>query len=36
MRAIFPKFIEDNPKYRDIERIKLHLENSDVSWEWSW
>jgi histidine ammonia-lyase len=36
MRAIFPKFIEDSPKYRDIERIKLHLENSDVSWEWSW
>ena len=26
MRAIFPKFIEDSPKYRDIERIKLHLQ----------
>ena len=28
-RAIFPKFIEDQPKYKDLGRIKDFLENSD-------
>ena len=26
-RAIFPKFIEDQPKYKDLEKIKTLLEN---------
>jgi len=29
VRKIFPKFIEDQPKYRDIERIKKFLETAD-------
>ena len=28
-RAIFPKFIEDQPKYKDLARVKEFLENSD-------
>jgi histidine ammonia-lyase len=28
VRAIFPKFIEDTPKYKDIERVKQFLEKS--------
>jgi len=28
-REIFPKFIEDKPKYKDLERIKDFLESSD-------
>ncbi len=29
IRKIFPKFIEDNPKYKDLEKIKRYFENSD-------
>jgi len=29
IRKIFPKFIEDTPKYKDIEKIKTHFENTD-------
>jgi len=29
IRKIFPKFIEDSPKYKDLEKIKRHFENSD-------
>jgi histidine ammonia-lyase len=29
IRKIFPKFIEDSPKYKDLERIKKHFEKSD-------
>jgi histidine ammonia-lyase len=29
VRAIFPKFIEDAPKYKDLQRIKDFLENGD-------
>ncbi len=29
IRKIFPKFIEDAPKYKDLERIKTHFEQSD-------
>ena len=28
-RAIFPKFIEDQPKYKDLEKIKTLLENTN-------
>lgn len=28
-RGIFPKFIEDQPKYRDLEKVKDFLERSD-------
>lgn len=28
-RKIFPKFVEDAPKYKDLERVKKFLENSD-------
>jgi histidine ammonia-lyase len=28
-RAIFPKFVEDHPKYKDLERIKNMLESTD-------
>jgi len=29
IRKIFPKFIEDNPKYKDLEKIKKYFENSN-------
>jgi histidine ammonia-lyase len=29
IRKIFPKFIEDSPKYKDLERIKDFLEKTD-------
>jgi histidine ammonia-lyase len=29
IRKIFPKFIEDKPKYKDLEKIKKHFEKSD-------
>jgi len=29
VRAIFPKFIEDEPKYKDLEKIKNFLETTD-------
>ena len=29
IRKIFPKFIEDKPKYKDLEKIKKHFERSD-------
>jgi histidine ammonia-lyase len=29
IRKIFPKFVEDTPKYKDIERIKTYFENTD-------
>ena len=32
LRAIFPKFIEDAPRYGDIERIKQFLKNSSADW----
>jgi histidine ammonia-lyase len=28
-RKLFPKFVEDAPKYKDLEKIKLFLETSD-------
>lgn len=36
MREIFPKFIEDSPKYKDIKTIKEYLEDSNESWDWNW
>ena len=30
VREIFPKFIEDQPKYKDLKRVKEHLENSEM------
>lgn len=29
IRKVFPKFIEDQPKYKDLERIKRYFEKSD-------
>jgi histidine ammonia-lyase len=29
VRKIFPKFIEDNPKYKDLEKVKDFLEKTD-------
>ncbi len=29
IRKIFPKFIEDTPKYKDLEKIKNYFEKSD-------
>lgn len=29
IRAIFPKFIEDLPKYKDLEKVKTYFEKSD-------
>src|SRR6185369_9298068 len=29
IRKIFPKFIEDAPKYKDLERIRIFFEESD-------
>lgn len=29
IRKIFPKFIEDKPKYKELEKIKKYFENSD-------
>ena len=29
VRTIFPKFIEDNPKYKDLEKVKNFLEKAD-------
>ena len=29
IRKIFPKFIEDQPKYKDLERVKTYFEKSD-------
>ncbi len=31
VRKIFPKFIEDTPKYKDIERIKQYLQTTTVA-----
>jgi len=28
VRKIFPKFIEDEPKYKDLNRVREFLENS--------
>jgi len=30
VRAVFPKFVEDQPKYKDLKRVKEYLENSDL------
>ncbi len=30
VRDIFPKFIEDQPKYKDLKRVKEYLENSEM------
>jgi histidine ammonia-lyase len=30
VRAIFPKFVEDLPKYKDAKRVKEYLENTDL------
>jgi histidine ammonia-lyase len=30
VRKIFPKFIEDNPKYKDLEKVKDFLEKTDL------
>jgi histidine ammonia-lyase len=30
LRAIFPKFVEDQPKYKDLERVKKYFEASDL------
>ncbi|MHB1923032.1 MAG: HAL/PAL/TAL family ammonia-lyase [Chitinophagaceae bacterium] len=30
LRKIFPKFVEDQPKYKDIENIKGFMENADL------
>jgi len=30
VRAIFPKFVEDQPKYKDLAKVKDFLENSDT------
>ena len=32
MREIFPKFIEDTPKYQDLARIRDYLEQSQHKW----
>ena len=29
VRAIFPKFIEDEPKYKEMEKVKIFFENAD-------
>src|SRR5690606_15973034 len=29
IRQVFPTFVEDLPKYKDLERIKTYVENSD-------
>ncbi|MBG9376679.1 aromatic amino acid lyase [Panacibacter sp. DH6] len=29
IRAIFPKFVEDTPKYKDVARVKQYLEQQD-------
>jgi histidine ammonia-lyase len=29
IRKLFPKFIEDEPKYKDLDRIKKYFEKSD-------
>jgi histidine ammonia-lyase len=29
LRAIFPKFVEDKPKYKDLERVKEYFEKSE-------
>jgi histidine ammonia-lyase len=28
IRKIFPKFIEDQPKYKEMEKVRLYLENT--------
>jgi len=30
VRPIFPKFVEDQPKYKDLKRVTAYLENSDM------
>lgn len=30
LRAIFPKFIEDKPKYQDLQQVKLYLETAEL------
>jgi hypothetical protein len=32
MREIFPKFIEDTPKYQDLARIRDYLEQAQPGW----
>jgi hypothetical protein len=29
VRKIFPKFVEDEPKYKDLEKIKNYLETTN-------
>jgi histidine ammonia-lyase len=29
IRTIFPKFVEDSPKYKDLERIRTYFETAD-------
>jgi len=29
IRKVFPKFIEDKPKYKDLEKIRKYFEKSD-------
>ncbi|HZE83527.1 MAG TPA: aromatic amino acid ammonia-lyase [Puia sp.] len=31
LREIFPKFVDDRPKYKDLQKIKDYLENSDLA-----
>lgn len=31
VRAIFPKFIEDSPKYKDVERVKQYLQTTNLT-----
>jgi histidine ammonia-lyase len=33
MRGIFPKFIEDAPRYKDLATLREHLKASDPAWE---
>ena len=28
IRALFPKFVDDAPKYKEMERVRLYLENN--------
>ena len=32
IRKIFPKFVEDHPKYKDQKKVKEFLEHSDLSY----
>jgi histidine ammonia-lyase len=33
MREIFPKFIQDTPKYQDLARLKKHLQETAITRE---